>query len=254
MDVEQDDDTDEVRRLREENARLKAQRDEAIAGEAAVRQQAMAPRSEDIEPDSVDRPHNISRFTMMRARELLGIPGEEGDEEWRDLRQKIRDYMFLADLKQGGGWRAAKPRKIGKFYDAVEESYPKLRKFKGQWLTQVIAKDTYHSWAAYQRQKRNPSSARSRRAAAKRQGQDVRRTQLRQRLRIEDSDSDGDRAASRISFPDALRDDNDDDRMEGPSGLTPSDKEDGPGGDQEEDGVSAGEDSSSELSDAPDDV
>ncbi|KAL1712196.1 hypothetical protein EV715DRAFT_214133 [Schizophyllum commune] len=214
--VEQDDESDKVRRLEEELSRMRIERDAAVHA-AEEKNAASKVHTNDPAPDSIPRPKNMNKVKILDIREKLGLAGEENKPEWLDLRQVIRDMTTAGFIDWTLNWRSQKSKRLGKIYDAVEENVPALRRFHNQWGTELLVKEFFQTHKTYKSCIKNPKSYRAKVARARAQH---RLTQRRANARaVPRVPSPSDDPPSRAEEP-ANMDVDEDDHMEGSSGLS----------------------------------
>ncbi|KAL1755023.1 hypothetical protein FB107DRAFT_214552 [Schizophyllum commune] len=217
--VEQDDESEKVRRL-EGACAHRIERDAAVH---AAEQQSTASKvtTNDPAPDSIPRPKNMNKVKISDVREKLDLAGDENKPEWLDLRQVIRDMTTAGFIDWTLNWRSQKSKKLGKIYDAVEENVPALRRFHNQWGTELLVKEFFQTYKTYKSCIKNPKSYRAKVARARAQRHLAqRRANAQDVLRVPSPPDD---PFPRAEGP-ASMDIDEDDRMEGSSGLSYEEK------------------------------
>jgi len=89
--------------------------------------------------------------------------------KWRALRSCVRDSLRAARLNWSLDWKSQSTTKLGYAYNAIEDDFPELRRFTGQWAVNRIAKDVWDNRKTYVNCVDKPSTYIGRRAA-RRQG------------------------------------------------------------------------------------
>ncbi|KAL1686981.1 hypothetical protein GGG16DRAFT_63211 [Schizophyllum commune] len=218
--VEQDDESEKVRHLEEELGRMRIERDAAVhaAEEQSVSSKA---RVDNPAPDSIPRPKNMNKIKISDIREKLNLMGEENKPEWLDLRQVVRDMTTAGFIDWALNWRSQKSKKLGKIYDAVEENVPALRRFHNQWGTELLVKEFFQTHKTYKSCIKNPRSYRAKVSRARAQHRLTRRRASARDVSRAPSVSDDlhPRAEGDVNM-----DVDEDDRMEGSSGLSYEEK------------------------------
>jgi len=114
--------------------------------------------------DLIPRPSNASRVKMGDLRMTLGVD----DVTWNSIHTCTRDALAAARPDYNRNWKAQKPDKFAKAYNAIEEKFPVLRRCEGQWGIDRIAKQSWSNRKSYRNCVRDPSTYHGRRAAARR--------------------------------------------------------------------------------------
>ncbi|KAJ7346050.1 hypothetical protein DFH08DRAFT_870476 [Mycena albidolilacea] len=136
----------------------------AEARAAAAEQHTAAPLPSDVRTGSVGRPNNIACVKMEELQQHLGFD----DIQWNALRTCVRDALSAARLDLNTKWKAQAPAKLSMAYNAIEEEFPQLRRFPGQWGVDRIAKQCWSNRRSYRSCVGNQTTYRGRRAAARR--------------------------------------------------------------------------------------
>ncbi|KAA1467733.1 hypothetical protein DENSPDRAFT_260700 [Dentipellis sp. KUC8613] len=116
----------------------------------------------EVEDGSILRPSNICNVKIRDIREYLNMHGRENDELWNDVRNSIRSHMDAARLEGEEYFKAQRPKKLSRIYDAVEEQFPALRRFRNSWATEFLVKQTFSGRRSYRSAKNHQESYRSR--------------------------------------------------------------------------------------------
>ncbi|KAF7350734.1 hypothetical protein MSAN_01634500 [Mycena sanguinolenta] len=142
--------------LREAQDRLRAtevrlgERGDAVHGSPTRRNESRVPA-----------PSRLSDITMEEIRTQLGYD----KKRWNALRACIRDCLSAARLDWNHNWKSQSTTKRGYAYNAVEDDFPELRRFEGQWAVNHIAKNVWDNRKTYINCIDNPSTYFGRRAA-----------------------------------------------------------------------------------------
>ncbi|KAF8135885.1 hypothetical protein K438DRAFT_760135 [Mycena galopus ATCC 62051] len=149
--------------------------DAAVLRETQTQLRATEARLQDADDEerpvtrARDDPINIpSRLTDVTMGEIRGHLGYD-KPKWRALRSCVRDSLRAARLNWDLDWKSQSTTKRGYAYNAVEDDFPELRRFVGQWAVDRIAKDVWDNHKTYINCVDNPSTYIGRRAA-QRQG------------------------------------------------------------------------------------
>ncbi|KAL1720226.1 hypothetical protein EV715DRAFT_262803 [Schizophyllum commune] len=206
--VEQEGDSEELRKVREALARVTQERDAAVEANTNPHN---PPHSPEPIVDSIRRPHRVSDVTIEEIREHLGLDGQEHKSEWSDIRRATRSFMLQGGLDITKDWTELPGLKLIKIYDAIEEYHPPLRRFKNQWATAVLIHKTFQGQHSYYNTKDKQGTYRYKRRKALRQ--------YRESLRSA-ADTSGDEEASyTMTRLHRRRRSESEDRMEGPSSI-----------------------------------
>jgi len=85
--------------------------------------------------------------------------------KWRALRSCVRDSLRAARLDWSLDWKSQSTTKLGYAYNAIEDDFPELRRFTGQWAVNRISKDVWDNRKTYLNCVDKPSTYIGRRAA-----------------------------------------------------------------------------------------
>ncbi|KAJ7610198.1 glycosyl hydrolases family 31-domain-containing protein [Roridomyces roridus] len=88
-------------------------------------------------------------------------------KQWRALRSCARDSIRGACLNWDRGWKAQSTTKLGTVYKVIEDDFPELRRFEGQWAVNRIVKDVWDNRKMYINCADNINTYIGRRAAAR---------------------------------------------------------------------------------------
>ncbi|KAF8173006.1 hypothetical protein K438DRAFT_1847436 [Mycena galopus ATCC 62051] len=89
-------------------------------------------------------------------------------KRWSALRACIRDCLRAARLNWDSNWKSQSTTKLGYAFNAIEDDFPELRRFEGQWAVNRITKDVWDNHKTYINCADNPSTYIGRRAAQRR--------------------------------------------------------------------------------------
>ncbi|KAJ6448813.1 hypothetical protein C8R45DRAFT_1045783 [Mycena sanguinolenta] len=145
-------------------------------------QNSPTPRN-DVQCSRIAVPSRLSDVTMKDIRANVGYDRKK----WSALRACVRDCITKSGRSlQGGGfpllvmclraarlnwdgnWKSQSTTKLGYAFNAVEDDFPKLRRFEGQWAVNRIAKDVWDNRKTYIHCADKPSTYIGRRAAQRR--------------------------------------------------------------------------------------
>ncbi|KAJ7488651.1 hypothetical protein B0H11DRAFT_2012458 [Mycena galericulata] len=173
--AERPDDTAQVRELRAALARARGERKAAEARARTHRSH----RTQGPEDRSIARPRNMAKVTINDIRNELDLAGAENDQQWADIRGDVRRFMDAGMLDLKLGWKEQDNRRLGKVYNAIEDAYPELRRFRAQWATTFLVHESFGAQRTYKNCKGKDGSFRMR----------MRKTRMSQReRRLQDSD------------------------------------------------------------------
>ncbi|KAL0057175.1 hypothetical protein AAF712_016192, partial [Marasmius tenuissimus] len=139
-------DSAKIKDLKDKNSELMEQRNaferELQALKEKVPQVDTEPRHGD--PEDYDRPRNLSNTSVRKIRQLLGL-GDIGDKlqdaRWQEIRGCIRDRLLASHIDPNKGLKKTDTKRISRFYAAVEEYEPALKKFELSWPIEYVAKE-----------------------------------------------------------------------------------------------------------------
>ncbi|KAJ6507027.1 hypothetical protein C8R45DRAFT_1176684 [Mycena sanguinolenta] len=114
--------------------------------------------------NTIARPSNTSKVKMTELQDMLDID----DLTWNAIHTCTRDALSAAHPDYERNWKAQKPEKFARVYNAIEEKFLVLRHCEGQWGIDLIVKQTWGNRNRYQHCVRDPSTYHGRRAAARR--------------------------------------------------------------------------------------
>ncbi|KAF7334088.1 hypothetical protein MVEN_02314500 [Mycena venus] len=126
--------------------------------------QASHPAPQSVPDDSIPRPRNASKIPMREIFRLLGYD----KAKWNALRAYVRDALLAACLHWDLEWKAQRPEKQSRAYNAIEDAFPETRRFANQWAIDRIAKQFWDNHKTYRNCVGNDSTYRGRQAAARR--------------------------------------------------------------------------------------
>ncbi|KAF7361102.1 hypothetical protein MSAN_01141800 [Mycena sanguinolenta] len=144
-------------RLRTTEARL-AERGDAAQGSVIHHNGGQATR--------IPAPSRISDVTMSEIRSELGYT----KQQWNAVRSCVRDCLSAARLDWDAHWKSQSTTKLGYAFNAVEDDFPELRRFDGQWAVNRIAKDVWDNRKTYIHCVDKPSTYIGRRTAQRHAG------------------------------------------------------------------------------------
>ncbi|KAJ7348165.1 hypothetical protein DFH08DRAFT_1080268 [Mycena albidolilacea] len=153
----------QVRRMQSELDRAHAAEQAAVAHAAAAENPA-PPQPSDAPAGSIPRPNNMSNVKMEDLQQQLGFD----TAQWNVLRTCVCDALSAACLDREAKWKAQPPGKLSMAYNAIEEDFPQLRRFSGQWAVHRIAQQSWSNHRSYRSCVGNESTYRGRKAAARR--------------------------------------------------------------------------------------
>ncbi|KAJ6462971.1 hypothetical protein C8R45DRAFT_1013372 [Mycena sanguinolenta] len=142
-------------RLRTAEARLQDRGD--------TEQNSPTPRN-NVQCSRIAVPSRLSDVTMKDIRANVGYDRKR----WSALRACVRDCLRAARLNWDGNWKSQSTTKLGYAFNAVEDDFPELRRFEGQWAVNRIAKDVWDNRKTYIHCADKPSTYIGRRAAQRR--------------------------------------------------------------------------------------
>ncbi|KAJ7131014.1 hypothetical protein C8R44DRAFT_849985 [Mycena epipterygia] len=145
--------------LRETQAQLRTT--EARLQEQGNAEQTPTTRSTEAQNSRIEVPSRLSDVTRHEIRTHMGYD----KAKWRALRACVRDCLRAARLNWDADWRSQSTTKRGYAYNAIEDDFPELRRFEGQWAVNRIAKDVWDNRKTYINCIDNPSTYIGRRAA-----------------------------------------------------------------------------------------
>ncbi|KAJ7071747.1 hypothetical protein B0H15DRAFT_957595 [Mycena belliarum] len=150
--------------LRETQAQLRTT--EARLQEQRATEQGPTTRSQGRDNSRIGVLSRLSDVTMREIRTRMGFDRSK----WRALRSCVRDCLRAARLNWDADWRSQSTTKRGYAYNAIEDDFPELRRFEGQWAVNRIAKDVWDNRKTYINCVDNPSTYIGRRAAQRQRG------------------------------------------------------------------------------------
>ncbi|KAF8195342.1 hypothetical protein K438DRAFT_1968650 [Mycena galopus ATCC 62051] len=153
-----------IARLEAELAKAKRQRDRANEALRAERSQPSRDTHADATAETIPRPSNASKVKMSELQDMLDID----NLTWNAIHTCTRDALSSARPDYARVWKAQKPDKFAKAYNAIEEEFPVLRRCEGQWGIDRIAKQTWGNRKSYRSCIGNSLTYHGRRAAARR--------------------------------------------------------------------------------------
>ncbi|KAF8873268.1 hypothetical protein BD779DRAFT_1477100 [Infundibulicybe gibba] len=155
-------DNEEMQRLKEllhsTQAILSATEEELSAARAQVESSnALAADGGD---ELIPRPKRMDHVNIKRIRRYMNLEGDEHKDEWTNIRSTVREYLRAGRIQWSLGWKEQKSLKLGKIYNAIEAEVPALRRFRGSWATEYLAKHSFGSHRSYETCKNDGSKYR----------------------------------------------------------------------------------------------
>ncbi|KIY62397.1 hypothetical protein CYLTODRAFT_426945 [Cylindrobasidium torrendii FP15055 ss-10] len=174
----QQQDTDELTRLREESEQLRRERDEARALAAQIPSNSATQRAQER---SIRPPRNLRSASITVIREHMGVAGAEHDAEWNRIRSESRACMDAAFFDYSLDLKSQDGRKLFECITAIEAQEPRFKRFMGNWGARYILQQSWTNRNAWRDAADRPDTYNGRRALKQRQtkGQRANRTTQR---------------------------------------------------------------------------
>ncbi|KAF8125904.1 hypothetical protein K438DRAFT_1790832 [Mycena galopus ATCC 62051] len=160
---------DDAARIHELEALLRETQGQLRTTEARLEARGDAEQGSSIRRNAtqdhrIGAPSRLSDVTMKEIRTHLGYDRKR----WSALRACVRDCLRAARLNWDSNWKSQSTTKLGYAFNAIEDDFPELRRFNGQWAVNRIAKDVWDNHKTYMHCVDQPSTYIGRRAAQRR--------------------------------------------------------------------------------------
>ncbi|KAJ7636455.1 hypothetical protein FB45DRAFT_1024572 [Roridomyces roridus] len=120
---------DEGSRVTELEALLQESQDQLRKLQQSQKRHKSSKRAHRVKDGSIPVPPHSSDAKLGDIKSQLGYT----PKQWRALRACARDSMRGACLSWDRGWKAQSTTKLGTVYKVIEDNFPELRRFEGQW-------------------------------------------------------------------------------------------------------------------------
>ncbi|KAF8892957.1 hypothetical protein BD779DRAFT_1669972 [Infundibulicybe gibba] len=101
-------------------------------------------------PIIIPRPSRTSQTSIHDIRCHMDLKGPEHDLEWARVRAVVREYLISGRIEWDLGWKAQSTQRLGKIYDAIEEKFPALRRFRSSWATEYLTRNAFNNHKTYE--------------------------------------------------------------------------------------------------------
>ncbi|KAL0069546.1 hypothetical protein AAF712_003204 [Marasmius tenuissimus] len=157
--VHQGGDSDEVKKLKDQNSALIEQRDAANRKFQELQEKVSHGNKDntDYNPEDYKRPSRLSSTSIKEIRRLLGL-GDLSDEtqnnRWNEIRACIRDQLRCAHIDPAKSLKKTDSKRIGRYYAAVEEYEPALKRFELSWPIEYVVWEFSSNYKGHKGRKR----------------------------------------------------------------------------------------------------